>query len=140
MFKKLLVAIDGSDLSFKALEHAETLARATGGELVLLTVNDSSARSAQHKRLGLFEEFSEQTGSVQIFNDILNVMAGSPVRYKLRSETGRPADVVVAVAKEAECDAIVMGSRGLSQITKLFIGSVSSEVVNHSEVPVIIVK
>ncbi|MCQ2372844.1 MAG: universal stress protein [Phascolarctobacterium sp.] len=140
MYKKILVAVDGSDLSFKALEHAEALAKATEGELLLLTVNDNTAHSTQHKRIGLFEEFSDSTGNVQIFNDILNVMVGSPVKYKLRSENGSPAQLIIKVAEETACDTIVMGSRGLGSLTKLFVGSVSSEVINKAQIPVVIVK
>lgn len=139
MFQKLLVAVDGSDLGYKALEHAEALARATEGELIVLTVSDSESHATQHKRLGLFSDVHDNS-TTQILNDILNVMVGSSVKYKLRSETGVPADVIISVAKQCECDAIVMGSRGLSKITKLFIGSVSSEVINHADVPVVIVK
>lgn len=140
MYKKLLVAIDGSDLSFKALEHAEALARTTGGELLLLNVYDTANHSAQHKRIGLFEEFSESTGNVQLFNDILNLMADSPVKYRMRNENGIPADLIVKIANESECDTIVMGSRGLGGLTRLFVGSVSSEVINKADIPVIIVK
>lgn len=139
MFKKLLVAVDGSEVGYKALEHAEALAKATEGELLVLTVTDSETHSTQHKRLGLFSDIQDHS-STQILNDILNILAGSPVKYKLRSECGRPADVIISVGKECECDAIVMGSRGLGGLTKLLIGSVSSEVINHAEVPVIIVK
>ena len=139
MFKKMLVAVDGSDLSFKALEHAAELAQMSGGELLLLTVADETTHT-QHKRLGLFEEYTEKDGKVQLYNDILNTMGEYAVKYKVRNENGKAADVIIDVAKEVECDTIVMGSRGLSGITELFCGSVSHEVIHRSEVPVIIVK
>lgn len=76
----------------------------------------------------------------ELLNDILEVMSGSTVKFKLRHETGHPADKIIAVAEELQCDTIVMGSRGLGSITKLFLGSVSTEVINKAEVPVIVVK
>lgn len=53
--------------------------------------------------------------------------------------TGHPADEILAAAKEEKADMIVIGSRG-KRTTHLFMGSVSREVANRSEVPVLLVK
>lgn len=52
---------------------------------------------------------------------------------------GHPAEEILATAKEEGVDMIIIGSRG-KRTTHLFMGSVSREVTNHSEVPVLIVK
>ncbi len=52
---------------------------------------------------------------------------------------GHPAEEILAAAKEDRSDMIIVGSRG-SRTTHLFMGSVSREVVNSAEVPVLIVK
>ena len=64
----------------------------------------------------------------------------SSVPFKVKEAAGHPATVIIETAAEAGCDAIVMGSRGLGSITKIFIGSVSSDVINNAEIPVVIVK
>jgi nucleotide-binding universal stress UspA family protein len=53
---------------------------------------------------------------------------------------GRPADVIIAEAEDKDVDLIVMGSRGLGDITGRVLGSVSNQVVQESKIPVYIVK
>lgn len=139
MYKKLLVAVDGSEVALKAVENAKALATATGGELLLLHVNNSAPESAQHKRIGIVADVPH-TENLELVNEVLEIMAGSPVKFKLLTAVGHPATEILHSAEEYGCDTIVMGSRGLGSITKLFLGSVSSEVINKSELPVVIVK
>ena len=139
MYKKILVAVDGSEISLRALQSARVLAEATEGELLLLHVCNSAPEHAQHKRLGIVSEVPELENT-EMVNEVLEVMMGSPVKYKLRSAEGNPAEQILAIATEAGCDTIVMGSRGLGSLSKIFLGSVSSDVINKSEIPVLIVK
>lgn len=53
---------------------------------------------------------------------------------------GNPAKLILSKAKKEKCDAIVMGSRGLSGIAEFFLGSVSTKVAQYSSIPVFIVK
>jgi nucleotide-binding universal stress UspA family protein len=55
-------------------------------------------------------------------------------------EVGHPSERIIAFTKKEECDAIVLGSRGLSGIAEFFLGSVSSKVAQYAGVPVLIVK
>lgn len=139
MYQKILVAVDEREMAMRALAEARDLAAAFQGELVLLHVTSSAPKSAQHKRLGIVAETPEGE-SINLVNNVLEVMAGSPVKYKLHSAVGDAATQILKLAEDQKCDAIVMGSRGLGSITKFFIGSVSSEVMNKAEVPVLIVK
>ena len=139
MYKKILVAVDGSEIALRALQSARALAEATQGELLLLHVCNSAPEHAQHKRLGIVAEVPDAEND-DLVNAILETMMGSTAKYKLRTENGHPAEKILEVAEEAGCDTIVMGSRGLGSLTKLFLGSVSSEVINNAEIPVVIVK
>ena len=139
MFKKILVAVDGSEIAAKALETAEALAAGMKGELLILTVEDSGTHHAQHKRIGLTAQLEDEDEGELLYG-IKMKMLDSPVPSKVRREIGKPSEVILEVAKETGCDAIVMGSRGLGGLTKLFIGSVSSEVLNNAEIPVVVVK
>ena len=53
---------------------------------------------------------------------------------------GRPADEVIAVAKQKQADLIVMGAKGLGAVGRFFLGSVSTKVVQHSPVSVLVVR
>ena len=55
-------------------------------------------------------------------------------------EVGHPSERILAICKEKQCSAIVIGSRGLSGIAEFFLGSVSSKVSQYADVPVLIVK
>ncbi len=139
MYKKLLVAVDGSDISFKALDNAVVLAKATEGELWILHVDSSTPEHQQHKRIGLVAEEPELSCALLI-NKILETMNSAGVKFSVHTDTGNPSEVIVGAAEQNGCDTIVMGCRGLGGFTKLFLGSVSSEVINKAEIPVVIVK
>jgi universal stress protein A len=53
---------------------------------------------------------------------------------------GRPADEIIAAAKEKDIDLIILGSRGKSALSSLLVGSVARNVVNHAPCPVLVVK
>ena len=55
-------------------------------------------------------------------------------------EVGHPSERILSVAKKTSCDAIVIGSRGLSGIAEFLLGSVSSKVSQYATIPVLIVK
>jgi len=139
MYQKLLVAVDGSEISFKALRNAISLGHATGGELWILHVDSSTPEHQQHKRIGIVAAEPDSSCALLI-NKILDVMNDASVKFSIHTDSGNPSDVIINAAARNNCDTIVMGCRGLGGFTKLILGSVSSEVINKSEIPVVIVK
>ena len=113
MFKKFLVPIDGSQTSFRALETAADMAKAVGGELIVIHVVPSNK-----------------------VNQL--IVVGNKPEFDM--EFGDAAEMAVTVAREKGADAIVIGKRGLSGVEEFLLGSVSSKVAQLSPVPVIIVK
>ena len=55
-------------------------------------------------------------------------------------EYGNPAEVLIKIAKKADIDIIIMGSRGLSSVKRFLLGSVSDDISMHSRNSVLIVK
>jgi nucleotide-binding universal stress UspA family protein len=144
MYRRILVAIDGSESSLFALTHAVKLANVFDSELTLLSVIDKFKLpfSAEY---GLGAQESHE----QLVRDVLESL--NEVTMKLgennrnlhidtRVEEGRPAKIIVQVAEEDGFDLIVMGSQGFGLITGWFLGSVSNEVVNSCTKPLLIVK
>ena len=80
----------------------------------------------------------------QISNKIIDAarekVAGYPYNTAFFIKLGYPYEEIVDLAKEVKADSIVMGSRGISGITELLLGSVSTKVSQHAEIPVLIVK
>jgi len=142
MYQRILVAVDGSETSLLALNHAVGLAKAFGSELTLLSVIDQLKLpfSAEHG-LGAKESHEDLVRSViEDLNEITMKLRETHPGLSLdaRVEEGRPAKIIVEVAEGS--DLIVMGSQGFGLIAGWFLGSVSNEVVNSCTKPLLIVK
>ena len=145
MFSKILVPVDGSEGSWHALECAVEMADKFAGELIICnivqTFTDVSLLTIPLERVSLPQDTQEleKIGNrvLEFAKEKLAEHQGN-VEYVL--EVGNPAERIVALAKEKDCDGIVIGSRGLSGIAEFFLGSVSSKVSQYSNIPVVIVK
>jgi len=138
LYSKILVAFDGSKLGKKALEYAIELAKGNDIKIEVVYV--------VHPFLSNYEgmNITELSLSIQKGRDALQEVERtlSTISNKWRTSVleGQAAEMILKHAKEQHCDLIIMGSRGLSGIKELFLGSVSHYIVQHSPVPVVIVK
>jgi nucleotide-binding universal stress UspA family protein len=127
---KILVPVDGSEISQKALGHGAVLAKLTNATTTLLYVLES----------GLFK--LKPNVSKEIGNRILSKAAerveGTELQRKM--ESGDPAKKIIQVAEEGNYDLIVMGGRGLGAIERFILGSVSDHVVHYANRSVLIMK
>lgn len=146
MFKKILVPVDGSNSSWKALEYAKELADKFGGNLTVLTVAQVY-RSATLVAMPLDNVFNAQDDGITessklVIDAAKEKVAGFSGKVEFLLEKGHPSEKILSIAKNENSgyDAIVIGSRGLSGIAEFFLGSVSAKVAEHSKIPVVIVK
>jgi len=136
-----LVAVDGSDLSKKALRRAARLADVAAGDRV--TVVHVVEPVSPYVR-GMYKP--ELVESVKKIGEEILAQAqsyceeelGVPCRTVLLQ--GYPPNKINRYAEENGVDMIVMGSRGLGGLKELFLGSVSHGVVQTSKLPVLIEK
>jgi len=145
---KVLLATDGSEYSQTAARYIGQLCQKLEDcEITALYVKNLS-----FSVLGLAEEpyletlpdsklMQEQLGKVAssalaVAQEILVSMGLRPV---LRSEWGRPADVICRVAEDEKFDLVVVGERGMGGLAGFFLGSVSQRVATRAKVPVLIV-
>ncbi len=133
MFKRLLVPIDGTDYSWRALDYACELASLSGGSLVIMTVSHD------------IHAFAFDGGFGHIGDDVLDtayeMLQGRNIdcTYLLERD-GDVAEQILLAVKEEHCDGIILGSRGLGIVEGFFRSSVSQSVVENANVPVTIVK
>ncbi|WP_293830420.1 universal stress protein [uncultured Phascolarctobacterium sp.] len=138
MLKRILVPIDGTEHSWRALEYACELVSYTRGSLVVMTV--LSGRMKQH-----IVEFGSDCLYVQMGDEVLDaahaILSGKNIdcTYLLENDNDIAESILRAV-DEQECDGIVLGSRGMGVLEGLFRNSVSSVIVENANVPVTIVK
>jgi len=127
----LLVCIDGSENSIKALNYAVKLAEKMGSKITLLNVEerrlyDSSPKAA--KDIG-----------EKILSKALDVIGKKKIRVDKRLEFGVPSDSIVEFAEKGNYDLIVLGSRGLGTVRRFLLGSVSDDVSHKAKCSVLIV-
>jgi nucleotide-binding universal stress UspA family protein len=141
MFRSILVAVDGSACATKALEHAVDLARSEGARLTLISVATPGhvpvATGPFLVPVTTEEELVERAQAVLDRAEAL-VPDGIPVSTVLRR--GVAAAEILKRVEAGEHDLVVMGSRGRGAATSLLLGSVGHAVLDHSPVPVLIVR
>ena len=138
MLQRILVPIDGTDYSWRALEYACELVSYTRGSLVVMTV-------VSGRRLQPVMEIDGDCLRAQIGDELLEaayvMLSGKNVdcTYILENDSNI-AESILRAAEEQKCDGIVLGSRGMGVLEGLFRSSVSQAVVENATVPVTIIK
>jgi len=139
--KSLLVAVDGSEFSDKAVRYACAMGSSLGAEVVLLHVVPMLVSATPYH-----DTISDQPflALQKVGEDIL--AKAKEIAVALKCEVtelishGDPANKIVDIATERNADLIIMGSRGVSGIKRLFVGSISDKVMNQAPCPVMIVR
>lgn len=137
--KHIVVPVDGSEAAERAARFASTLLPA-GAQITLLFIYD--APSAEMLGLGALseQEIERVKHAVAQRSFEKATMAITPgANIDRVVELGHPARAIVSFAKANSADLIVMGSRGLSAINEVLLGSVSDYVLRHSPCPVTVV-
>lgn len=141
--KSILVPVDGSESANRAAAFAATLGKALSSQLTLLYVYD--APTAALLGLASLEEAGVKAALSQAaensFTRALAAMGDvSGLRLEQVSTTGHPFEEIISYAKSLSCGLIVMGSRGLSPLQEMLLGSVSDRVLRFAPCAVTIVR
>jgi len=132
--EKILTAVDGSKHADKAIEYAVQLAKDYSANLALVHVEEDKLI-----RIG-GPQVIDCIGTVGecILKDAATKAQG--VSFDKILEYGSPAEVIIKIAKKANVDIIVIGSRGLSSVRRFLLGSVSDDISMHARSSVLIVR
>ena len=131
-WRRLLVATGGSPWSDMAVDHALKLAQDNGLEVCILSVDTSRAAAG--------DPLDDNSGAKDILANAEARAAAAGVTYEAHLAYGDVTEAVLETASSRQCDAIVMGSRGMTGLKRLMIGSISNAVAAKSLLPVMIVK
>jgi len=139
--KKVLVALDGSSGSARALAWAIELAKALDAEIVAVHVVELLTPSALGLGMAPIELPDDWVDDLRgrFENEWSAPLKGSGVPYRTMFETGAPAPTLIAIARKEHPDLIVTGSRGLGGFGELLLGSVSHALVLHAQIPVVVI-
>lgn len=136
---KVLVPTDGSIYSMKAVEMAVTMAEKEGAEVTLLSVAYYAKEDLDEMPLNLQEKMEAHATEALKKAKAIFEQKGLPVKAIL--ETGLvPANNIIEMAEEGSFDKIIMGSRGLTGLEKVLIGSTAAKVTAHAPCSVTVVR
>jgi nucleotide-binding universal stress UspA family protein len=141
MYNTILVAIDGSAVSEKAFEDAIEQATAWKADLHAVYVVESGLFTdiPVDSKLEIMYSLLEQEGNTAL-EKIREIAEKKHVKVTTHFEQGHAGDTILSTAEKINADLIIMGSHGKSNIDRILIGSVSSFVVEHSMVSVLVVR
>ena len=147
---ELLVAVDGSEESDRALAYATNIANATDGSITLIHAvepdiydtggGEPVSESDRRDRLIIDSFDAAEVEGQEILDEAIEFAAerGQTVSGELRY--GQPARIITDYAEEGAFETLYVGHRGRSERTIEFLGSVARDVVEHATVPVTVVR
>ena len=143
MFKRLLIATDGSEFAAKAVRDGLQLAKSLGARVVVVTVTEPwlGLINADMNAISFpIEEYERATKeeAARILGKVRDEALALAVECESLHVNGFPAEAIIETAKAKTCDLIVMGSHGRRGIARLLLGSQASKVVTLSSVPVLV--
>jgi len=142
--KKILVAIDGSEMSLKVLQKARAIADKFGSEVLILTV--VKKLKAIHYHTGSDFQLSDEVdrviedGAKKVLDSAKEQFASYEGAYETLMAYGDPAEEILVVAEREKPDLLIMGNRGLSGFGRVMLGSVSTKVLHHTGCDMLIVR
>jgi nucleotide-binding universal stress UspA family protein len=147
--ERILVGIDGSASSRKAVNFAADLANKYNAELILLTVvsrrsPETDPAVEEYARIERIAEPATEL-ALAMAESVLDggrtaAQAKGATRISAGPSFGDPAQEIIAVARTRRADVIVVGSRGHGRLAGLLLGSVAQKVLSLAHCPVIIVR
>lgn len=139
--KSILVAVDGSETSDRAAQHAiDLIASGSAAELHLINVQPalSGAVAAFVSRDQIDQHHREEGEKALASAVALAKKANVPA--KVHIGVGRQGEVVADFARKLDAGLVVLGTRGHTGLAGVLLGSVAQDVIAHSKVPVTLVK
>jgi len=155
LFEKVLVPLDGSEHSLRALEIAIQIAKKFGGKITLIQVYSVSVRpiimpeptTLTHPGVPVMTpaevskvvEATRKAGA-NILTEGEEKVKAQEIPVETLLVEGHVVEEIIKTAKEGSFDLIVMGARGISKIREILLGSVSDGVIRNASCPVLVVK
>lgn len=142
--KKLLVAVDGSPCSDRAIRYLidKRLPESGPTPPQLILVNVQRPVSGDVSTFVAHEQIADyhREEGLKALDSARRALEAGGVAHTLHVAVGVPGEVIARLAEEMGCDEIVMGTHGRTGLTHLLLGSVSSDVVGRTALPVLLIK
>jgi nucleotide-binding universal stress UspA family protein len=136
--KRILVPMDGSETSFRALDNAIEIARACHG--TVLGIHVISFLPTEFMPSVIPYRIYQKKEAGKFFEKAKLLAAKKGILFKYAIVFGSPVEEILRLAKSKKLDLIVIGARGKGRVAELFLGSVSNAILHKSTIPVLVVK
>jgi nucleotide-binding universal stress UspA family protein len=142
MYKKILVPLDGSELSESVLNHVVTIATSCQvPEVVLARVREPLDKSVK-KTLDakIFSQLDEAyyDEAANYLEEIATTLKRKGIAVKVEVLSGKPAEEILKYSQRSGVDLIIMSTHGRSGVSRWVFGSVADKVIRQTEIPVLI--
>ena len=137
--ERVLIPVDGSDSSKNAAKYAAHLVNARSPKLYLLNVWEPVNMTIGGEMAEKLRE-EEQAKSMALLEEYKKLLEPCGLGVELIARSGRPDYVILNVQDELNCDLIVIGSRGLSVLENVIMGSVVTRVLEGATCPVLVTR
>ncbi len=145
MYQHILISTDGSEIAQKGLDHGLMLAKTLGAKVTIISITE---------RLPMYPGIEGMSDAVYVGYGASQKEAAGKMLEAAKEAAGRagvgaetvlienalPAEAILETAKACNCDLIVMASHGRRGFRRLILGSVTSEVLAHSPVSVLVIR
>ncbi|AJA61117.1 MULTISPECIES: universal stress protein [Bradyrhizobium] len=140
MYSHILIPTDGSELAERGVAHGMALAKSLGATVSVIFVVEpfSEVSSRFLEAVVAYVEFRKQQAT-SVLDRVANEAKTAGISCQtIQVESGQPHQAIIAAAADKGCDLIVMSSHGRSGVAALLIGSVTSKVLTHAKIPVLV--
>jgi nucleotide-binding universal stress UspA family protein len=139
MYKKILLATDGSEHSKRAAENAIDIAKCSAGSTIEV-VYVVDANRAKSDVISNWNSADLQDSRKERMKEVEGKAKEAGVSYEIKVLHGEPGPAIVEYVNKNAIDVVVIGSRGLNGLQEFVLGSVSHKVAKRANCPVLIVK
>jgi nucleotide-binding universal stress UspA family protein len=142
MYKTILIPMDGSPLAEAVLPHAQGLTTSEDAQIILLRVSVNPAAEFAFSDPSLASNLvdSLEAESLTYLQSIRARLQKAGLRTKFLIRQGAVAETILQVAAEVQADVIAMSTHGRSGVSRWLLGSIANRVVNHSPIPVLLIR
>ena len=139
VFEKILVPLDGSEHSARALELAVQIAKKVGGKITLIHVYSVATSAITPMQVSRYVQEMRKNGAAVLADGEKKAMAEGVQVEKLLLD-GHAVEEILKTAREGSFNLVIVGARGMSRVKELLLGSVSEGVTRHAPCPVLVAR
>lgn len=134
LYQKILVPIDGSVTSMCALQEAIRIAKTAGGAITVLFVSPATSQGSSF----VMPQLPQSNDGKRVLEKAKKAVEAAGVTIEFLMLEGNVAENIVKTANDSFFNLIVIGARGLSNLSGFILGSVSQTVLKNASCPVLV--